>query len=406
MGFKYKLRITTTWLICLFLFACREEDPAVFNPEDESGFGSWSEVFESYWNGMNYSYAFWDIDPVDWDEVYREYKPRFEGLEFGNAEDSLTVKGLFEEIAGNLIDHHYALILYDANGNNWFAVSPGKLEIQKRDYYHNSFTLADYKAMLMYNTEMGRFTRGQLYEAGEKLLVCSCCIDNSIAYLHLSSFGLSDHLDEESLQVTLENFYDLVDDLEGLKGIIIDTRCNGGGYLSDIFYILNPLIKKEFTFGYSRSKNGMGRLDYTPWSPMTLYPYSSASDDEDQESFATRDLENIPIVGLVDLYSISMGEITAMAISEMPNGYVVGERTYGAHGPLDGNFNNSYAGTFKNQAFEVYTSTSMTKRLDGKSYEGIGVIPDVEALYNEVEFKKGNDTQLEAAVQLINSLAR
>ena len=48
----------------------------------------------------------------------------------------------------------------------------------------------------------------------------------------------------------------------------------------------------------------------------------------------------------------------------------------------------------------------MTKRLDGKSYEGIGIIPDVEALYNEAEFKKGNDTQLEVAVQLINSLVR
>ena len=56
MGFKYK--IPMAWLICLSLFACREDDPAVFNPEDELGFNLWSEVFESYWNGMNYSYAF------------------------------------------------------------------------------------------------------------------------------------------------------------------------------------------------------------------------------------------------------------------------------------------------------------------------------------------------------------
>ncbi len=173
--------------------------------------------------------------------------------------------------------------------------------------------------------------------------------------------------------------------------------------MNDLYYILNPLIKEKFTFGYSRSKNGMGRLDYTPWSPMTLYPIEL---DEDQGSWITRDLKDIPIVSLVDIFSISMGEVTAMAISEMPNGYVVGERTFGAHGPLDADFNSSYTGTFSNSAFSVKTSTSMTKRLDGKSYEGIGIIPDVEALYNEAEFKKGNDTQLEVAVQLINSLVR
>lgn len=405
MGFKYK--ITMAWLICLSLFACREDDPAVFNPEDELGFNSWSEVFESYWNGMNYSYAFWDIDSTDWDQVYREYKPRFEGLEFKNAEDSLKVKELFEEIVGNLIDHHYGLTLFDENGNTWFNVRPGLLEIQKRDYYHKSLSISDYKAMIKHNVEIGRLTKGAIYwNESDSLLVCSCCIDNSIAYLRLSSFSLIEHLGEKELQETMENYYDLINNLEGLKGIIIDTRCNGGGYLNDLYYILNPLIKEKFTFGYSRSKNGMGRLDYTPWSPITLYPIELDEEDEDQGSWITRDLKDTPIVSLVDIFSISMGEVTAMAISEMPNGYVVGERTFGAHGPLDADFNSSYTGTFSNSAFSVKTSTSMIKRLDGKSYEEIGIIPDVEALYNEAEFKKGNDTQLEVAVQLINSLVR
>ena len=341
MGFKYKIKMA--WLICLSLFACREDDPAVFNPEDELGFKSWSEVFESYWNGMNYSYAFWDIDSTDWDQVYREYKPRFEGLEFKNAEDSLKVKELFEEIVGNLIDHHYGLTLFDENGNTWFNVRPGLLEIQKRDYYHKRLSISDYEAMIKHNVEIGRLTKGAIYwNESDSLLVCSCCIDNSIAYLRLSSFSLIEHLGEKELQATMENYYDLINNLEGLKGIIIDTRCNGGGYLNDLYYILNPLIKEKFTFGYSRSKNGMGRLDYTPWSPMTLYPIELDEEDEDQGSWITRDLKDIPIVSLVDIFSISMGEVTAMAISEMPNGYVVGERTFGAHGPLDDDFNSSY----------------------------------------------------------------
>lgn len=400
----YKFILILT--LSVSLFACREEDPIVLNPNDEIEihFRSWSDVFESYWNGMNYSYVFWDIDPVDWDDVYREYKPRFEGLEFGNAEDSLTVKKMFEEIAGNLIDHHYSLTLFDTNGEIWFGVDPGGSEVQKRDYYHKQLDKDDYLAMIEHNIELGRFTNGAFYEdesEDDGLTVLSCSIDNSIAYFRLSRFSLSRHLGEESLVEVLDNFYGLINELDGLKGIIFDTRSNLGGSVADMYLLINPLIQENLLFGYSRTKSGMGRLDYTPWAPMMLYPIEP---DDDDELVVTRDLKDIPIVGLVDIFSVSMGEITAMAISEMPNGYVVGERTFGGHGPLNNDFNDSYVGTFRNSAFEVYTSSSMTKRLDGKPYEGIGVIPDVEALYNEAEFKKGNDTQLEAAIQFINGL--
>ena len=102
-------KIYLTLFISTLLFSCREENPSVFNPQDQLEFSSWDEIFESYWNGMNYSYAFWDFDPTDWDAVYREYKPRFKDLEFGNSEDSTTVKELFEGMTENLIDHHYLL---------------------------------------------------------------------------------------------------------------------------------------------------------------------------------------------------------------------------------------------------------------------------------------------------------
>ena len=53
--------------------------------------------------------------------------------------------------------------------------------------------------------------------------------------------------------------------------------------------------------------------------------------------------------------------------------------------------------------FEVYTSTSHTKNIDGTIYEGIGLTPDIEALYNEEAFMQGNDTQLERAIQYIQT---
>lgn len=43
----------------------------------------------------------------------------------------------------------------------------------------------------------------------------------------------------------------------------------------------------------------------------------------------------------------------------------------------------------------------MTRRLDGKCYEGIGVTPDIEVFYNEDEFNRGIDKQLNRAIDFI-----
>ena len=89
----YKILLALS--VSTLLFACREEKPAISNPQDDIRLTCWDDVFESFWNGMNYSYAFWDVDPTDWDAVYREYKPRFQDLKFYNSQDSTTVKELF-----------------------------------------------------------------------------------------------------------------------------------------------------------------------------------------------------------------------------------------------------------------------------------------------------------------------
>ena len=393
--------------VSTLLFSCREENPAVLNPQDEKTFTSWDDVFESFWNGMNYSYAFWDVDPTDWDAVYREYKPRFQNLKFHNSQDSATVKELFTKMTENIIDHHFNISLWDENGQVYEQIRPGSQEVTKRNYYHENFSEQDLINTIVANKEKGRIKYASISGTGNYMNIYSYCIDNSIVYLRLTSFAIYSNLDNPDLIDTIQNFFHLIGTTPDLKGIVIDTRGNGGGILNDMYFILSPLITKEVTFGYTRTKNGMGRLDYTPWSPMILYPIDMAGGyfTGIEKKFPTvkRNLENIPIVALADVNSVSMGEITPMAICAFPNGCFVGERTWGAHGPLNGNLNDSYAGTFENSAFRVYTSTSLTKNLDGNIYEGIGLTPDIEALYNEAEFLNGNDTQLERAIQYINT---
>lgn len=395
-------------LLAIALFSsCREEDPAVLNPEDDSRFTSWDDVFESFWNGMNYSYAFWDVDPTDWDAMYKECKPRFQNLEFYNSQDSIDAIGLFKKMTENLIDHHYSLAFKNKKGEIWGSTSPGYKEVVKRKYYHEPFTEEELMNTIEANGNKGRIEyysyAFSVNDRHESLHIYSYNIDNGIAYLRLSEFNLRQNLNSPYVQRTLTNFYELVESLPTLRGIVIDTRGNRGGYLADMCNVLSPLTSQEVTFGYTRTKNGMGRLDYTPWSPMILYPASNSTDDRIAQNQIKRNIENIPIVALADINSVSMGEMTPMAICALPNGCLIGERTFGAHGPLNGNLTDSYAGSFENEIFLVNTSTSLTKNLDGNIYEGIGLTPDIEALYNEAEFLNGNDTQLERAIQYINT---
>ncbi|PWL58415.1 MAG: hypothetical protein DBY35_12875 [Bacteroidales bacterium] len=395
---KIKTILVTIAAFCgICITSCQDDNLDVLNPNDQKIFLNWSHVFESYWDGMNYSYAFWDIDPTDWDEVYREYSPKFDGLEFGVKEDSIAAANLFEEICSNLIDHHYTLALKDGNGKVWKKISPGKIEVQSRDYYHDKYSFEDIKNVIKHNEDLGRITHqaGVVFE--NDFAVWSYLLDGDIACLGLNIFSISENANDEVVEEVMENFYSLINETENLKGIIIDTRNNPGGRTDDLFLILRPLLSEPIHFGYTRTKNGLGRLDYTPWTPLILEPF------EPDENPVERNLKDVPVVALADINSVSMAEITPIAIMAMPNGFMIGERTVGGHGPLNGNINDFYAGELENKAFLMYTSTSMTKRADGVCYEGYGVVPDIEALFNAEEFSKGNDTQLYRAAEFIHT---
>ena len=380
------------------LSSCRDEGPDVLNSNGRTEFEDWSDVFESYWYAMNYSYAFWSVDPTDWDDVYNRYKPKFEGLKFNNSADSVKVNELFEELTSTLVDHHYAFYLKTREGDFYSMTRPAQKDVESRDYYHEKLDQELMFNNLLALKDRGRVSSGVAFmnEAAD-FIIYSALIDNSVAYIRLSAFKICEYLDDEKMTGVLDNFYAIINGTPGLKGIIIDTRSNGGGIIDDIHILLAPMLTDDLPFLDTRSKVGMGRLDYTPWVRNTIHPLSAG------DNIVERDLSDVSIVSLVDIRSVSMGEITGIAISELPNGTVIGERTWGGHGPLAGDPNVYYAGKVENDAFMIYTSTSMTRRLDGKCYEGIGLTPDIEALYDDAAFQAGTDTQLERALTFIRT---
>ena len=186
-----------------------------------------------------------------------------------------------------------------------------------------------------------------------------------------------------------------MDNYPTVEGVIIDVRHNIGGNLSDLPIVLGKFVDEEKMLFYTRQKNGPGRLDYTPWTPEVLKPTERS-----------RDLD-VPIVVMADMNSISMAEMTTLAVLGLPKGCFIGERTHGGTGTIAADniaFDQFYGGYFNiNDILEVYTTMTMMKDLDGVNHEGVGISPTIEAPFDGVNLLQGIDTQLERAVEYIHT---
>lgn len=185
-----------------------------------------------------------------------------------------------------------------------------------------------------------------------------------------------------------------------LKGVIIDVRNNGGGIADDFKYVLGCLMEKGgFQVGWNRFKRGLGRYDYSALTPQIVKTLET-----DHEI-----VDDVPVVVLANIHSVSMAEITSVAVKLMPNGKLIGTRTCGAFCMLNdaSTFSFSYAGQIgiENKT-PVYCYTPLVAffDIDKKCHEGIGVEPDIDIALDISKFQEdGTDNQLERALQYIRT---
>lgn len=377
------------------MIACRKDFPAVNDPTNSEVAANFEGVFENFWNGMNYNYIFWDTDTTNWDEMYRKYQPLFAKLDIENREDVKTAHRYFQEMTASLIDCHFSL-----NFNSKFnlpSINPALERKKKSVNYHLPISRNFYFASVF-----NRYCKDENKMTGTEqgLTIVSATIEQNIVYLYISAFRLTEIYEENKngpAKKSLENFFNLLKSTANIRGVILDVRDNGGGYLSDLNLLIGRMIDKRLDIGYTRCKMGEGRLDYSPWIPAYVTPQANATK------------VSVPIVILGNMFSASMAEMTIMAVQTLPNGYFVGEQTWGAQGPLvdiSANFN---SGIFACPPFltEVKTSSHVLKNMDGKLYENIGIKPNVEVRHNQYNLTtEKRDVQLEQAIDLIKKLPR
>ncbi len=124
--------------------------------------------------------------------------------------------------------------------------------------------------------------------------------DSSTGYIKINQFA----------RTTYSEFTDAVNKLknEGMKGIIIDLRSNGGGFLDEAINLADEFLPNGQLIVYTKGKS----------HPRENYYASNKGS-----------LEKIKISILIDEFSASASEILSGAIQDNDRGTIIGRRSFG-----------------------------------------------------------------------------
>ncbi len=165
-------------------------------------------------------------------------------------------------------------------------------------------------------------------------------------------------LGEKDFKSTSRDVKILIRELEkeGIDGVIIDLRNDGGGSLEEAVKVTGLFIK-EGPVVQVRDMNGRIIID---------------KDDDPQSAY------NGPLVILVNRFSASASEIFTGAIQNYGRGIIIGENTYGK-GTVQNLIDlNRLTSTKDYKLGQVKLTIAKYYRIDGSSTQRVGVVPDIE----------------------------
>lgn len=194
-------------------------------------------------------------------------------------------------------------------------------------------------------------------------------VTDNIGYLMFSTF------DKNSAEKFVKNLDDLKS--KGMKGLIIDLRGNGGGYLDQAVLIASQFIPKDKTVTYTLDKS----------DKKTVLASKGA-----------KEIENYPVVILIDENSASASEVLTGALRDYNIATTVGVTSFGK-----GIVQNIFPLPDGNGGLKVTTSKYYSP--NGENIHGKGIEPDYKVELPEdvkkKEYSREIDTQYQKALEVM-----
>ncbi len=191
-------------------------------------------------------------------------------------------------------------------------------------------------------------------------------LDNGIAYIQITTFG------SKTTPELLAALKDLM--TKHPKGIILDLRNNGGGYLQTAVEVASQFIDQGVVL-YEKYGDG-SRTNYD------IIPGGLATD------------KTIPMVVLVNEGSASASEIVAGALQDTGRAQLVGVKSYGK-----GSVQNWIPLSGDNGAVRITIAKWLTPK--ERTIDKIGLTPEYVVEMTDADRAAGRDPQLDKAVEVL-----
>ncbi|GJQ51182.1 MAG: carboxyl-terminal processing protease [Anaerolineaceae bacterium] len=197
--------------------------------------------------------------------------------------------------------------------------------------------------------------------------VTSKTLENHIAYIDINQFG--DKTTSELMAAIDQTLS------QNPKGVIIDLRNDGGGYLQTAIEAASQFIEK-------------GIVLYEQYGDGTRVPHYALGEGR---------MTNLPIVVLVNEGSASASEVLAGALQDYGRAKLVGVISYGK-----GSVQQWMPLSDDNGAARVTVAKWLTPH--ERTIDGIGLTPDYVVEFTEADAANNRDPQLDKAIEVLLGL--
>lgn len=303
--------------------------------------------FEALWSMVDQKYCFFDYKNkeygLDWDEVYRRYKPMI-----SDTLDQIELFSILGDMLAELKDGHVNMTSYFNYARYWGW----------KENYPTNYS----------DTLQRRYLGTNYYIAGGLKYVIF--LPDTVGYISCTSFNSS--FSENNLSYALAL-------LSPCKGLILDLRSNGGGLLTLSERLAARFTDEKILTGYIRHKTGSGHSDFSDYEPTYLSPSNLVQ-------------WNKKVVVLTNRSVFSAANDCVNMLKCCKNVTIVGDKTGGGSGlPFTSELPNGWSVRFS--ACPCYDK-------DKKDIE-FGIEPDYYVNLTDEDFAKGKDTMIEFARKLL-----
>ena len=342
------VKLIAILLLCAVCLGSKLSAQALSEPEKN---------FEQLWKILDMNYAIFGPRHIDWQALYRVYRPRVTPK---TTDDELFT--IMSDMLGHLNDNHVTLT--SQTPERFFCAGfLGK--------YLSGLGFGAFMEMMSLRPVPGKYFKKALKETGNGVFAYGWASEN-IGYFHFNGF--------DNIPKSTEAIDTIIKEFKDADGIIVDVRKNRGGDDRVGKLIADRFADRKRLYMTTQIRSGLKHDDFTPKKYWYVEP--------DGPIQFTK-----PIILLTNRLSISAAENFTLAMRVLPHVTVVGDFTSGC-------FADRFQETLPN-GWNIGVSYKLFLDYSGFCWEGIGVPPDIRQLNSDSDIKQQRDRVFEVAVALL-----